>query len=234
MKNLAGQVALVTGGGSGIGLAISRSMVEAGMNVMLASRRSELLEEQVHELNALGPGVASAVSLDVRDKQQAAGAASATLERFGSLDVLVNNAGLGVQDRVIDCPEENWDLVLDTCTKGTFLMSQAVLPFMQEQRKGFILNIASQAAINGYANAAPYCAAKFAVLGFGLALQEEVKEFGIKVHSLCPGLVQVPTPKDAGQIKDGWLQTEDLAALAMFVIAQPGRVQLGNIGLWGV
>ena len=75
---------------------------------------------------------------------------------------------------MIDCPEENWDLVLDTCTKGTFLMSQAVLPTMQGKKSGFIINIASQAAKNGYAGAVPYCAAKFGVLGFGLALQEEV------------------------------------------------------------
>ncbi len=232
--NLTGQVAIVTGGASGIGLAITQALLGVGVKVMISSRRESLLAGTVAELDPDGEGNLAYLSGDVRNKGDMQALVAATVARYGRVDILINNSGLGVTDKVIDCPEQNWDLVLDTCTKGTFLLSQAVLPHMQAQKSGYIINIASQAAKNGYAEAAPYCAAKFGVLGFGLALQEEVREFGIKVHSLCPGLVQVPAVTDPAAQKSGWLQPEDLAASVLFLLQQPKRVHFDNIGLWGV
>lgn len=234
MGDLKGKVAIVTGGGSGIGLAVAERLVSEGVNVVISSRRVELLDDVCSELKCESEGDVKAVAADVRVKKEVEAVVAETLQDFGRVDFLVNNSGLGVTDKVIDCPEENWDLVLDTCTKGTFLMSQAVLPAMQKQKSGFIINIASQAAKNGYAEAAPYCAAKFGVLGFGMALQEEVREHGIKVHSLCPGLVQVPKPQSESQMESGWLQTDDLAETVLFLLKQPKRVYFDNIGLWGV
>lgn len=234
MNELAGKVAIVTGGASGIGLAITRALLEHEVNVVMSSRRQDLLDETARALDSEYSASCVGFAADVRDKADVQGVVEKTLSRFGTVDILVNNSGLGVTDKVIDCPEENWDLVLDTCTKGTFLMSQAVLPGMQTNGDGFIINIASQAAKNGYAEAAPYCAAKFGVLGFGLALQEEVREYGIKVHSVCPGLVQVPKPAGVADESPGWLQTEDLAATVLFLLQQPKRVHFENIGLWGV
>ena len=234
LRDLEGMVAIVTGGASGIGLAITRALMGAGVHVVATSRREQLLADTAARLSAEFEATCIGISADVRVKTEVQNVVHQTLERFGAINVLINNSGLGVTDKVIDCPEENWDLVIDTCTKGTFLMSQAVLPAMQEQKDGFIVNIASQAAKNGYAEAAPYCAAKFGVLGFGLALQEEVREFGIKVHSLCPGLVQVPKPEQAADFAPGWLQTEDLASAVLFLLQQPKRVHFDNIGLWSV
>ncbi len=234
MSELKGRVAIVTGGASGIGLAITRALLGAGVHVAVTSRREGLLAETAAELSTEFDADCIGIAADVRVKAEVQNVVDKTLERFGAVNVLVNNSGLGVTDKVIDCPEENWDLVIDTCTKGTFLMSQAVLPAMQAQRDGFIVNIASQAAKNGYAEAAPYCTAKFGVLGFGLALQEEVRDYGIKVHSLCPGLVQVPRPAQAADAAPGWLQTDDLAAAVLFLLQQPKRVHFDNIGLWGV
>lgn len=233
MNQLAGKVAIVTGGASGIGLAITTVLLEQGVNVMISSRREALLNETVARFKTDYEPNISAIAADVRDKEEVQCLVEGTLETFGQVDILINNAGLGVTDKIIDCPEENWDLVLDTCTKGTFLMCQAVLPDMQSRNDGFIINIASQAAKNGYAEAGPYCAAKFGVLGLGLALQEEVREFGIKVHSLCPGLVQVPKATSPSDYKQGWLQPEDLAASVLFLLQQPKRVHVDNIGLWG-
>ncbi len=233
MSDLPGKVAIVTGGASGIGLAITRALLGAGVHVVITSRRSELLADSAAALSAEFDANCIGVAADVRVKADVKGVIDQAMEQFGAVHILVNNSGLGVTDKVIDCPEENWDLVIDTCTKGTFLMSQAVLPAMQAQRDGFIINIASQAAKNGYAEAAPYCAAKFGVLGFGLALQEEVREHGIKVHSLCPGLVQVPRPEKVEDHSPGWLQTDDLAAAVLFLLQQPKRVHFDNIGLWG-
>ncbi|MEO0367047.1 MAG: SDR family NAD(P)-dependent oxidoreductase [Pseudomonadota bacterium] len=232
-SDLRGKTAIVTGGASGIGLAITRGLMASGVDVVITSRRADLLTETAAELNDEFESNCIGVAADVRVKAQVQAVVEETLAQYRGVDFLINNSGLGVTDKVIDCPEANWDLVLETCTKGTFLMSQAVLPTMQANRSGFIINIASQAAKNGYAEAAPYCAAKFGVLGFGLALQEEVREFGIKVHSLCPGLVQVPKPKVADEMTPGWLQTEDLAAAVLFLLQLPKRVQFDNIGLWG-
>ncbi len=234
LSELKGKVAIVTGGASGIGLAITRALMGAGAHVVATSRRERLLSDTAAQLSAELEGDCMGVAADVRVKVEVQNVVDRTLERFGAINFLINNSGLGVTDKVIDCPEENWDLVIDTCTKGTFLMSQAVLPAMQAQQDGFIINIASQAAKNGYAEAAPYCAAKFGVLGFGLALQEEVREHGIRVHSLCPGLVQVPKPEQEADISPGWLQTDDLAAAVLFLLQQPKRVHIDNIGLWGV
>lgn len=238
MSQLKGKVAIVTGGGTGIGLAICEGLMQQGVNVVLSSRTEPVLAEQTEIFNKQYfndqyGAKAIAIAADVRNKSQVQQLVGGAIEEFGKIDFLINNAGLGVTDKIIDCPEENWDLVLDTCTKGTFLMCQAVLPHMQEQKDGFIINIASQAALNGYSEAGPYCAAKFGVLGLGMALQEEVREYGIKIHSLCPGLVQVPKPGSLAEHKDGWLQTEDLAAATLFLLQQPKRVFFDNIGLWG-
>ncbi len=227
------KVALITGGGSGVGLAIAEALVKAGCHVALASRRAELLEQQAARLSELGSAKAIAVTCDVRNKNEVEAAVAITAEKLGNVDVLINNAGLGVQDLVVDCPEENWDLVMETNTKGTFLMSQAVLPEMIKKQSGFIINIASQAAKNGYKNTGPYCAAKFGVYGFGLALQEEVREHGIQVHSLCPGLIQVPKPEAVSDMKQGWLQVDDLADTVMFLLQRPRPVHFENIGMMG-
>jgi len=233
LESLAGKTALVSGGGSGIGLAIAEALVKEGVNVAIGSRRLELLQTETDRMNQLGLGKALAVTLDVRTKDSVTAAIAEVTRELGEIDILVNNAGLGVQDLVVDCSEKDWDLVLETNAKGTFFLSQAVLPAMQKKQDGFILNIASQAAKHGYERTGPYCAAKFAVYGFGLALQEEVKQYGIRVHSLCPGLVQVPTPELVSEQTPGWLQTQDLANTALFVLKQPKRVNLENIGLMG-
>ena len=232
MESVNGKVAIVTGGGSGIGLAIAKCLAEQGAQVVISSRDLTKLEHTAKQLQQAGINV-HCFAADVRIKQQVRALKDFVISQFGRIDILVNNSGLGVGHTIEDCSEEDWDLVVDTCTKGTFLMSQAVLPSMKSNQGGFILNIASQAAKNGYANAGPYCAAKFAVLGLAAALQEEVKEHGIRVHSLCPGLVQVPEPACESDIKPGWLQVSDLAEAALFVLKQPARVQLEDIGLYG-
>ncbi|MDD5139554.1 MAG: SDR family NAD(P)-dependent oxidoreductase [Verrucomicrobiales bacterium] len=220
METLHGKTAIVTGGGSGIGKAIAEALIREGANVLIASRRAPSVE-----------GAASIVC-DVRKKADVIKVAATAKQRFGGIDILINNTGLGVTSKIVDCSEEDWQLVLDTNLTGTFLMTQAVLPVMIAQRRGSIINIASQAAKHGYPNAGPYCASKFGIVGLSEALQHEVREYGIHVHCLCPGLVQVPTPKNKDEVRAGVLQTEDLATAALFVLKMPSRVNLENIGLY--
>jgi NAD(P)-dependent dehydrogenase (short-subunit alcohol dehydrogenase family) len=232
MTTLKGSSAIVTGGGSGIGFAIARALISADANVIIASRRSTLLSEAAGALNALGKGKAIPVACDIRQHEDIARVVATAREQWGSIDILVNNAGLGGPSRIVDCSDEEWDLVLDTNLKGVFRMTREVLPTMISQRSGYIVTIASQAAKHGYPNAGPYCASKFGVVGLSEALQLEVREFGIVVHALCPALVQVPPPKDPAEIDDQVLQVEDLASSLMFLLTQPKRVKYENIGLY--
>jgi len=153
MEALRGKTAIITGGGSGIGKAIAVALVREGVNVVVASRRAPSVENAV------------SVPCDVRQKSDAVKVVETAKQRFGSIDILVNNTGLGVGSKIVDCSEEDWHKVLDTNLTGTFLMTQAVLPPMIAQRSGYIINIASQAAKHGYPQAGPYCASKFGIIG---------------------------------------------------------------------
>ena len=232
MKSLKGSNAIVTGGGSGIGFAIAQALINADVNLIIASRRGDVLATAAARLNALGKGEAIPIVCDVRKKGDIVNVVKTATERLSSIDILVNNSGLGVTSRIVDCTDEEWDLVLDTNLKGVFWMTRETLPTMMSQRSGYIINIASQAAMHGYANAGPYCASKFGLVGFSEALQNEVRQFGIIVQSLCPALVQVPSPANRSEIIDGVLQVEDLASTVMFLLTQPKRIKYENIGLY--
>lgn len=232
MKALKGKTAIVTGGGSGIGFAISKSLVENGVNVVMGSRRRHVLAKAANALNEMGKGRAVPVPCDLRVKKDIISIVEQAKKHFSSIDILINNSGLGVTSKIVDCTDDEWDSVLDTNLKGAFWMVREVLPTMISQRSGYIINIASQAAKHGYANAGPYCASKFGLVGLSEALQLEVREFGIIVHSLCPALVQVPPPMNEKEINSGVLQVEDMASTIIFLLTQPKRIKYENIGLY--
>ena len=232
MTGLRGAAAIVTGGGSGIGFAIARALVSAEVDVVIASRRMDVLAGAADRLNGLGKGKVVPVVCDVRRREDIVNLVRKATSLYPSIDILVNNSGLGVTSKIVDCTDEEWDMVLDTNLGGVFRLTREVLPFMIARRSGYIINIASQAAMHGYANAGPYCASKFGLVGFSEALQIEVREFGIIVHSLCPALVQVPPPSTEKEVNDGVLQAEDLASTVMFLLTQPRRIKYDNIGLY--
>ena len=234
MKKLRATRALISGGASGIGLAIAEALANQGVELVLVSRRLGLLEQEAARLQGRYGVSVLPLALDLCDGAQVRACHAEARERLGPIDLLVNNSGVGSDYLVQDLPESEWDRVMDTCAKGTFLLTQACLPDMLAHRHGTIINIASQAAKNGYASASVYCAAKFAVLGFAKALREEVQHQGIRVHTLCPGLVQVPPPACPGERKPGWLQVEDLAEAVLYTLRQPAHVQLDEIGMTGI
>lgn len=199
--------------------------------VAVASRRIDETTRVAHDIAAKHGTKTLGLGCDVRVRASVDEAVAATVRAFGGLDILVNNAGLGVSAKIADCTDEEWDLVLDTNLKGTFFVTRAALPHLKKAGKGYVLNIASQAALHGYDGAGPYCASKFGVVGFGKALQKEVAADGIRVHSLCPALVQVPAPASPAERRDDVLQAEDLAEAALFVLTQPARVKIQDLGL---
>ncbi|MFM4832988.1 SDR family oxidoreductase [Aeromonas media] len=234
MKELRATRALISGGASGIGLAIAEALASQGVELVLVSRRLGLLEQEAARLQGKYGVRVLPLALDLCDSDQVRACHAEARERLGPIDLLVNNSGVGSDYLVQDLPESEWDRVMDTCAKGTFLLTQACLPDMLAHRHGTIINIASQAARHGYARASVYCAAKFAVLGFAKALREEVQHQGIRVHTLCPGLVQVPPPACPGDRKPGWLQVEDLAEAVLYTLRQGAHVQLDEIGMTGI
>ena len=171
MNELRATRALISGGASGIGLAIAEALASQGVELVLVSRRLELLEQEAARLSARYGVRVLPLALDLCDGDQVRARHAEARERLGPIDLLVNNSGVGSDYLVQDLPESEWDRVMDTCAKGTFLLTQACLPDMLASHHGTVINIASQAARHGYARASVYCAAKFAVLGFAKALQ---------------------------------------------------------------
>ena len=232
--NLRNKVALITGGGSGIGYAVARGLAREGVQTILASRRVDLLREKAGELSASTQTRSYAVAMDVRSRKSIEAALGEVSKVFTTIDILINNSGVGADANAVDLREEDWDRVLETNLKGAFLLTRAVLPGMITRRSGQIVNIASQAAIHGYARATAYCASKFGLVGFGKALQEEVREYNIRVTNILPALVQVPPPAHDRENRKGVLQVEDLAETVLFALRQPDRVKIDDLGLFHI
>ena len=221
---LAARVAIVTGAGRGIGRAIAVAYAREGAKVSLAARTADQLEAVAEEIRALG-GEALVVATDVRQKAQVQRLVARTLERFGQVDILVNNAGVARHAYLPDITEEDWDLTFDVNVKGVFLCTQAVLPYMMEQRAGKVINVASGAGLRGTPRRAAYSASKFAVIGFADALAQEIGQYGINVNTICPGPVATEMRSGNYPLERPELlpQPEEVAKLALFLASDDAR-----------
>jgi meso-butanediol dehydrogenase/(S,S)-butanediol dehydrogenase/diacetyl reductase len=192
------RVVLVTGGARGIGLGIVNAFASTGCKVMIADLGSgddwnyELSNKDDLEKARDDVGKVSEVAtceLDVTNQASCARAVAATIERFGGIDVLVNNAGVIQSGPVMEFSEQDWDRVFAVNTKGIFLMTQAALPALLESSNAAIVNTASIAGKKGHANYSAYCGSKFAAVGITQALASEFAPMGIRVNAICPGVV---------------------------------------------
>jgi len=188
-KALAGKVAIVTGGTRGIGLAIARLLAEDGASVVVSGRDAARLEAAVKELESLG-APAMAVAADAAKREDADRLVEATRERFGRLDVLVNNAGITRDQLLVRMKDDDWDQVLDTNLRGVFLMTRAVGKVMMRQKSGRIINIASTAGAMGNPGQVNYSAAKAGVIGLTKAAGRELAHWNILVNAVAPGLIE--------------------------------------------
>lgn len=230
--NLTNKVAIVTGGGQGLGKTITKFLLAQGMSVAICGRTDATITSTVKEFSQTHPNKIIGKVCDVGNAEQVDAFKSFVEQSFGCAHVIINNSGFGKESLVWQTSERDWDDVMDTNVKGVYLICRAFLPKMIDNKEGYIINIASQAALNGYSNAGVYCASKFAMLGLGKALQEEVRPHGIHVHSLNPALIQSQkTPDEA--IDNGLIQNEDLAHTITFLLQQPRRLKIDNIGMWG-
>jgi 3alpha(or 20beta)-hydroxysteroid dehydrogenase len=190
--DFSGQVAVVTGAGGGIGLAVSLLLAELGAKVLAVDRSQEMADSALAQLRAAG-AVAEAAVADVRQAQDVQAYVAQALGSWGRIDILMNNAGWQGQVRpLIDYPEEVFDEVMAVNVKGVFLGLKHVLPVMVAQGKGAVVNTASLAAHIGTRHLAPYTASKHAVLGLTKTSALEVARKGVRVNAVCPGPVDTP------------------------------------------
>jgi 3-oxoacyl-[acyl-carrier protein] reductase len=188
-KPLAGRVAIITGASRGIGLASARSLAEDGASVVVSGRDPGRLEAANKELEAAGAAVL-AVTADATRREDAERLVESTRERFGRIDVLVNNAGMTRDQLLVRMKDEDWDQVMDTNLRGVFLMTRAVGKVMMRQRSGRIINISSTAGAMGNAGQVNYSAAKAGVIGLTRAAARELAHWGVLVNAIAPGLIE--------------------------------------------
>jgi 3-oxoacyl-[acyl-carrier protein] reductase len=212
-----GKVALITGASRGIGLAIARSLAGLGAQLALCARDPERLEAAGAGLKQSGASVVT-IPADIRNSHEIAPLVRKAEESLGSIEILVNNAGIGYFAPVHEASEANWDAVLDTNLKAVFLLSKAVAPEMIQRRSGHIINIASLAGKSAFAGGAIYCASKWGLLGLTQCMAEDLRSYGIRVSAVLPGSVATDfSPrKDTSKM----LQPEDVAHAVENIVTQ--------------
>lgn len=191
MNGLQGKIALVTGASQGIGRACALELARAGATVALAARNESKLAEVAAEIEATG-GKAAAFALDVADEASIKAGAKAILEKFGKVEILVNNAGITRDGLVLRMKRADWDDVLSTNLTGAFLLTQALLSAMLKNRWGRIINISSVVGRTGQAGQVNYAATKAGLIGMTRALAREVASRGITVNAVAPGYIATP------------------------------------------
>lgn len=227
--NLNGKAAIVTGGTRGIGRAIAESLARAGAHVCVGARNVEELEEAVAELNDLGEGV---VAGDVRSEEEVRAMFEHAVSELGGVDVLVNNAGIGLFKTVEETTPDEFRSVIETNLCGVFYCCREAVPLMRERGGGYVINVSSLAGANPHPKMAAYNASKFALNGFSEAFMQEVRHDGIKVSYVMPGSVNTSFGGDTPDESKSWqLQPEDIARVVMDLLAHderslPSRVEI--------
>jgi 3-oxoacyl-[acyl-carrier protein] reductase len=216
MISLEGKVALITGASRGIGAAVARLLADQGVRLGLGSRRGDDL--------AIGGAVAR--QCDVRDSAQVDALTAATVERFGRLDILVANAGVGAYGPFVELPPEYLEEMIDVNLKGTLYAVRAALPHLLEAGEGDIITLASEAGRRGLPYESVYCASKFGQVGFTRSLDHELREHGIRCTNVCPGGVATDFALEAGRgrtrdVLPGMMSADDVAEVVLFVLTRP-------------
>ncbi len=227
---LAGKVAAITGGGRGIGRATALKLASAGATIVVVARNKTELDSVVAEIEAQG-GQAMALVVDVTLSTDVESLAAELQEIFGQIDILVNCAGVALIAPLSTTSEADWDRVMDTNLKGTYLCTRALLGLLGRSDSALVVNIASKVGLTGHATVTAYSAAKAGVIGFSRALAQELGPENIRVVAICPGPVDTPMRWEATPQMDPKLalSAETVADTILFLAKLDGDVTTGEI-----
>jgi 3-oxoacyl-[acyl-carrier protein] reductase len=227
------RVVIVTGASSGLGAAMARRFAAQGDAVILTARRAERLQAVAAEITASG-GEAIWFAGDAAQPQTAEAVVALAMERFGRVDVLVNNAGLGRYSALVDTTAEQYDELMDSNVRSGFVFSKAVVPQMIAQEAGTIVFISSVAGLAGAPNESVYCATKFAQVGMAQALDAELRKHGIKVQAICPGGMKtefaIGHGRDAETVSHSrMMDPAEVAETVVFACGLPANVRIPSM-----
>jgi NAD(P)-dependent dehydrogenase (short-subunit alcohol dehydrogenase family) len=228
MKELSGSRAIITGGGTGIGRGIARNLAMLGVKVVLCGRRDQPLDEVVREIVRAG-GQALGVQADISQEKDVARVVASAMDVFGGVDILVNNAGIGGGEAIHDHSIEEWDQIMAVNLRGPFLLCRAVLPFMRSKRNGHIINISSESGMEYYPQDGAYGVSKHALNALGEYIQRENQDFGIRLDTICPGMVVTEmTESNIGLDHTKCLYPEDIADLVIWLLTRRENIKIGR------
>ena len=223
-SNLSGKAAVVTGASRGIGLAVAEALVARGADVVLCGRSAEALAAARGRLAEPAAGRVETFRGDLRDEGHAEGAIAAAVDRFGGLDLLVNNAGVGHFQDFADQPVADWRDVLETNLHAVFFCCRAAIPHLRRRGGGWIVNVSSLAGSHPFAGAAAYCASKAGLDAFTTALMQELRHDGIRVTTVAPGSVGTEFGGGGRHAAAPWkLTPADVAQVVVDLLDHPPR-----------
>jgi len=232
MSSLTGKVAFVTGGSRGIGLEIARALIAEGVNVAVTGRDERHLSTAHAEIDGAGPGRLETLRADVRRYAEIEKAVTATADRFGGLDFVINNAGVGGFVEVADMTPDQWAQIIDTNLTGVFNTCHAAIPHLRRRGGGFIINISSLAGKNPFAGGSAYCASKSGLNAFSEALMQELRYDDIRVSYVMPGSVATNFSGRGKVTGADWkIAPEDVAQAVLDLIRMPGRSLASRVEL---
>ncbi|HEU5145739.1 MAG TPA: SDR family oxidoreductase [Chryseosolibacter sp.] len=215
MQNLENKTVLITGGSKGIGYGIAEMLMREKMKVAITSRSRKAAEEAAQRLNKLGVGEALGLAADVRDFSSQQKAVDAVIQKWGSIDVLIANAGVGYFGSIETLTPEQWQETIDTNLTGVFYSVKASLDHLKKS-KGYIITIASLAGTNFFAGGSAYNASKFGLVGFTQAMMLDVRQSGIRVTTIMPGSVSTHFNNHQPNDQDAWkIQPEDIGQMVV-------------------
>lgn len=231
-QSLAGKVALVTGAGRGIGRCMALTLTENGARLALAARTEAELQTVRQEIEDSG-GEAASFPADLSREQAAISLVRQTVEQFGRLDILINNAGLVLGKPLVESTTEEWDRIMAINARAPFILSREAIPYLKQQNQSFIINIASVVGVKGYVNQSVYSASKHALLGMTKALAKEVQADGIRVHAVNPGGVATGAVGRTRPDLDRsvLMQPQEIADIVLFLVTRQGNAVIDEINV---